>query len=38
MKSIVYFNGRLDGIGNRIEQLIHLEAYCVEHGVKRIYI
>ena len=37
MTSTVYFNGRLDGLGNRIEQLIHLEAYCAKHGVKGVY-
>ena len=33
-----YFNGRPDGIGNRIEQLIHLSKYCEENKIEIIYI
>lgn len=35
--SYIYFNGRPDGLGNRIEELIHLECYCIKHNVKAFY-
>ena len=35
---IVYFQGRPDGIGNRIEQLINIQEYCKHHNVECIYI
>lgn len=28
---MLYFNGRPDGLGNRIEELINLECYCIEN-------
>lgn len=31
---MINFNGRPDGLGNRIEELIILESYCVKHNVK----
>jgi len=36
--SIIYFNGRPDGIGNRIEQLIYIQQYCKENNLQCIYI
>jgi len=33
----IYFNGRPDGLGNRIEELIHLESYCIKNNVKAFY-
>lgn len=30
----IYFNGRADGLGNRIEQLINLELLCIKNQVK----
>lgn len=35
---LVYFQGRPDGIGNRIEQLINIQEYCKHHNVECIYI
>jgi hypothetical protein len=32
--STILFNGRPDGLGNRIEQLIFLEAYCIKNNCK----
>lgn len=32
------FNGRSDGIGNRIEQLIYLQEYCCKHNLQCIYV
>lgn len=32
--STILFNGRPDGLGNRIEQLIILEAYCIKNNCK----
>lgn len=37
MTSTVHFKGRIDGLGNRIEELILLEAYCVKNNVNGIY-
>ena len=36
MKNI-YFNGRADGLGNRIEELIHLEYHCIVNKTKCFY-
>lgn len=33
-----YFLGRPDGLGNRIEQLIYLQEYCIKNNMKCIYI
>ena len=33
-----YYNGRPDGIGNRIEQLLYLETYCEKNNIQCIYI
>jgi len=29
----IYYNGRYDGIGNRLEELLHLEYYCMSKGL-----
>lgn len=34
----VSFSGRPDGIGNRIEQLILIQEYCVENNLRCYYI
>jgi hypothetical protein len=34
----VYFLGRPDGIGNRIEQLINIQEYCIENNLQCNYI
>ena len=34
----VYFSGRPDGIGNRIEQLINIQFYCIENNLQCNYI
>ena len=34
MGSMIKFNGRLDGLGNRIEELINIECYCIENDIK----
>lgn len=34
---MIYFNGRPDGLGNRIEELIHIEHYCEKHNEKCSY-
>lgn len=34
----VYFSGRPDGIGNRIEQLILIQEYCIENNLQCNYI
>jgi len=31
--NIVYFSGRPDGIGNRIEQLINIQEFCIENNL-----
>ena len=33
MASIIKFNGRPDGLGNRIEELINLECYCIKNDI-----
>ena len=33
----LYFNGRSDGLGNRLEELIKLETYCEIFNKKLIY-
>ena len=33
----VYFNGRPDGLGNRLEELIKLQIYCTNFDKKIIY-
>jgi hypothetical protein len=38
MKKIFYFLGRSCGLGNRIEQLINIQEYCVKNNMKCIYI
>lgn len=38
MEKKFYFLGRPDGIGNRIEQLINIQEYCVKNNTKCIYI
>ena len=30
----VCFSGRPDGIGNRIEQLINIQEYCIENNLQ----
>ena len=30
---MLQFNGRPDGLGNRIEELINIESYCIQHDV-----
>lgn len=32
--NIIYFSGRPDGIGNRIEQLINIQEYCIENNLQ----
>ena len=34
---MINFNGRQDGLGNRIEQLINIEAYCILNDVSSNY-
>jgi hypothetical protein len=38
MEKEFYFLGRPDGIGNRIEQLIYIQEYCIKNDMKCIYI
>jgi len=38
MQQEIYFLGRPDGIGNRIEQLIKIQEYCIKNNMKCIYI
>ena len=33
-KKTIYYNGRSDGIGNRLEELINLEVYCEKNNLK----
>jgi len=33
VKQVINFNGRPDGLGNRIEELINLECYCMKHNI-----
>lgn len=33
-----YFNGRADGIGNRIEQLLYIQEYCKKNNLHCVYI
>ena len=37
MQQEIYFLGRPDGIGNRIEQLIKIQEYCIKNNMKCIY-
>ena len=32
------FNGRPDGLGNRIEELINIECYCIENDISCNYL
>lgn len=38
MTTIYKYNGRTDGIGNRIEQLITIQEYCIKNNCKCYYI
>ena len=38
MNNTIYYNGRPDGIGNRIEQLINIQEYCKKYNLNCIYI
>lgn len=38
MPNLFIFNGRRDGIGNRIEELIYIQEYCVKNNLKCIYL
>ena len=38
MEKEFYFLGRPDGIGNRIEQLICIQEYCIKNNMKCIYV
>ena len=33
-----YFLGRPDGLGNRIEQLINIQEFCIKNNMKCIYV
>jgi hypothetical protein len=33
MSRKIYYNGRYDGIGNRLEELLHLEHYCMSNDL-----
>ena len=34
----IFFSGRPDGIGNRIEELINIQEYCIENNLQCNYI
>ena len=38
MGDLFYYNGRPDGIGNRVEELIYIQQYCEEKNKECIYI
>jgi len=37
MSTIIYYNGRPDGIGNRLEELLHVEYYCISNNIRCCY-